>query len=73
MKSVSDGKVISLEARASDTTKQLKDRIKKKTSISPDEQQLRFGNKFLEDGYNLNYYKVQQGDTIYIVRRHKGI
>ena len=63
------GKIITLEAEATDTIEILKTRIQihDKDGTTPDQQRLIFAGQRLEDGHTLSYYNIQNGSTIHLV------
>gem|GEM_PF-2450695 len=59
-----EGKTIFLQAESSDAIQQLKQKIKDKTGISVELQQLFFENKELEDGRTLADYNIVNESTL---------
>ena len=66
------GQTITLEVQDSDTVRMLKEKVRAKEDIPPDQQRLIYSGKQLEDEQQLSYYNIQNRSTIQLVIRVSG-
>ena len=66
------GQTITLEVQPSDTVRMLKEKLRAKEDIPPDQQRLIYSGRQLEDEERLSYYNIHNLSTIHLVLRVRG-
>ena len=61
------GKTITLEVEPSDSIENVKAKIQNRVDVPPDEQQLVFAGRILEDGHVLSEYNIHERSTLHLV------
>ena len=63
------GESFSLEVETSESIEEVKNKIKKKTGIFPEQQRLLYAGKPLDDNGALSNHEIRMGAEIYLIRR----
>ena len=66
------GESFSLEVETSESIEEVKNKIKERTGIFPEQQRLLYAGKPLDDNGALSNYDIGKGAEIYLIRRLRG-
>lgn len=65
---ISGGETFEVEAEESNTVLELKEKCVEKAGVTPDKQRLIFKGRIVKDTETLESLKVEEGNTIHLVR-----
>lgn len=63
---ISNGNTLSLDVNITDCVESLKQQIQNKVGILPEQQFLTYTALYLNNGYTLEHYEIQNEDTLYL-------
>lgn len=67
-----NGKTRLVEVQGTDTIRQVKEKLRDKEGINPDEQRLIYAGKNLEDNKTIEDYQINKDATLHLVMRVRG-